>query len=584
MVENKTISFLLALFLFLIFLCIVTFPLIFKMTSHLYGPVYGTDNRATVRDFWFLRYSFLHHIDYYKESFMNFPYQVRAKEYSLLPFRLSPRCLVSVLTNEIFAYNFFILGSFLLSFIGAYFLIRHLTKSSLCAFVGGVIYSLTPYHFNRAWEHYSLTSIEFFPLLLLFLFKLKENPILRNVFLAAFFAFCVFLSDLSYAYIGCVFMLLFFSFSILFNIKNGLSKTGTAQLIKCFFLLSLILLFLISPAILPVIKQMFFSKASQIAPVDNFIRPIKYLFSQSARPLNYFIPAYCHPVFGKFTASLFGSIFYGRDFREHTLFLGWVPLFLSFFAYEKYRFQTTKENKFFFQFLISSILVGFLFSMPPYFDLIFFKIYFPSFFMYKIFPMFRAYSRFGILVILGVSSLAALGLKFLLQPIKNRIRILGLVALITGLILFEFLNIPPWHVTNINSNIPAEYLWLKNQPGNFAVAEYPLRLGDTFEGFTNLDYLLYQRIHEKKLVNGSTPSPEMYDLLRDIFHLENQKTALTLEKIGVKYIVVHLDDYRAARDMGRSGIIGEAPDFRKNKLLKIVKTFDQTEIYEIAKN
>ena len=158
---------------------------------------------------------------------------------------------ISTNLREFILISFFILGSFLLSFIGAYFLIRHLTKSSLCAFVGGVIYSLTPYHFNRAWEHYSLTSIEFFPLLLLFLFKLKENPILRNVFLAAFFAFCVFLSDLSYAYIGCVFMLLFFSFSILFNIKNGLSKTGTAQLIKCFFLLSLILLFLISPRPFP---------------------------------------------------------------------------------------------------------------------------------------------------------------------------------------------------------------------------------------------------------------------------------------------------------------------------------------------
>ena len=65
--------------------------------------------------------------------------------------------------------------------------------------------------------------------------------------------------------------------------------------------------------------------------------------------------------------------------------------------------------------------VGILFSMPPYWNFGIFKIYFPSFFMYKILPMFRAYARFGILVMLSISVLAGIGFMRLVSTKKNKI-------------------------------------------------------------------------------------------------------------------------------------------------------------------
>ena len=44
----------------------------------------------------------------------------------------------------------------------------------------------------------------------------------------------------------------------------------------------------------------------------------------------------------------------------------------------------------------------------------------PSFFMYKILPMFRAYCRFGIVVELAVAVLAGFGLKFFLRDLSHR--------------------------------------------------------------------------------------------------------------------------------------------------------------------
>ena len=68
----------------------------------------------------------------------------------------------------------------------------------------------------------------------------------------------------------------------------------------------------------------------------------------------------------------------------------------------------------------------------------------PSFFMYKMLPMFRAYCRFGIVVMLAVAVLAGFGLKEIISKLKAQSSKLIVTALLCGLDLFEFWNWPPY--------------------------------------------------------------------------------------------------------------------------------------------
>ena len=581
---KKFTSFVILFLLFLIILGVFTYPLTTKITEHIYGPIWETDNRATIRDFWFAKYAFVNKLDFHNNTFVNFPFGPSIKNYSLLPFWLTPRCLFSALANEIFAYNFLILCSFVLSFLGMYLLVFYLTGNHLCSFISGILYSFCPYHFNKAWEHYSLIFIDFLPFSILYLLKVKDKPGIKNMIVCSIFLTLVIVSDLSYAYIISVGVAFYFLYTVYYISTRHRPLKDTFLITKNLIVVGVFTLIIVSPAIFPVIKQMFFTPRTDAVMQEVFIRPIKYLFQQSARPLNYIMPASSHPLFGKFTKSMFGSIFYGRNSIEHTLYLGWAAIILSFLAFRKYRRKPntlgSKENFAIGLFVFLSI-TAFLFSMPPYINLGLFKIYFPGFFMYKILPMFRAYARFGILLMLCVSVLAGFGIKFVLEKCKSRGKRIIFTSIILIIILFEFNNIPPFRVTDLDAKIPEVYRWLADKKEDFPIIEYPLGEGGVGEEYKNLNYLFYQRVHHKKLINGAMPGTYAFEIKKKIRKITDLQTPGILKWLGAKYAVIHLDIYRQTSSRQAMEIIGEVPNLRRLQGFKFVSEFDDAEVYEI---
>lgn len=583
--KKKFTPFFISISLFLIILAVFTYPLVSKIAKEAYGPIYRTDNRAAIRDFWFAKYAFLNNLDFNNNDFVNFPFGTTIKEYSLLPFWLAPRCFLSVLTNEIFSYNFLILGSFILSFLGMYLLSLYLTKNHFCAFIAGLIFSLCPYHFNKAWEHYSLTFIDFFPFSLLYLLKVKNNPNTRNFLLCAIFLVLVAISDLSYGYMIFIGVITYFFYNILYAIRKKEPFKQTLLFARNLIFVGIIALIIISPAIFPVIKQMFFSSKAESITQEVFIRPFKYLFTQSSRPLSYLMPAASHPIFGGFTKSMFGSFLYGRSAIEHTLYLGWLPILLAYFAFRKRKnklIDLDSKQDFAMGFFSFLLLVSFLFSCPPYINLGIFKIYLPSFFMYKVIPMFRAYARFGILVMLSVSVLAAFGINFILNSISSKAKRVALVSIFALVILFEFVNIPPFRTTDFEKNTKEVYHWLAKQKDNFAIVEYPLGEGGSGESYFNLDYLLPQMVHQKKLINGAVPGTDAHKIKNKIRKITNLKTPEILKWLGAKYVIIHLNAYKGSEYREAMDVIGEVPDLRKSPGFKLVKEFNGIEVYEVT--
>jgi hypothetical protein len=550
-----------------------TFPLIFRFRSSFYG--YPKDPLAWLWNFWWLRYSWIKGISSDFVSILAYPFGI--ENYPLYPIWNFFNKYLSILTGEVIAYNLQIILSFFLPAVAMYYLVYHFTKSRPASFFSGLIFSLCPYHFARSWDHLCLSNMHWMIFYLLTLFILDERRTYKSAIICGLcFALVGQFSNFYYVYFMLIFTIVFF----LFRAGYRRLKRVEVALGDRYKMVKLIGVGLIIAAmiILPQIGR--FAKViilnPQKAQQKGYIRPFRQLFADSARPLNYFLPAQEHPILGRITEPLNGAMFYGEG-GEHSLYLGYVPLILAFIAYKRWRkrkreSQSNPREDFLMSFFIFALFVFMIFSFGPYWGKtgnLF--IPFPSYFLYKIFPMFRNYARFGVLVMVSLCVLAGFGLRDMLQEAVKPKKRAVIFCLVTGFVLFEFLNIPPYKITDI-SKVPEVYQWLKQQPGDFAVAEYPLD-GDIRK------YQFYQRIHQKSLINGAIPGTPAYDVQKKIIRLSDSNTPRVLSDLGARYAIVHLDTYPYSEG---AEIWGELPDFSQTPGLELTERFDNVAVYRVT--
>jgi hypothetical protein len=192
------------------------------------------------------------------------------------------------------------------------------------------------------------------------------------------------------------------------------------------------------------------------------------------------------------------------------------------------------------------VVAGFVFSLPPTAHVAGASVHLPSDLVYHASKSWRLYSRFVIVVMLGLCVLAALGLSWLTGVRGSQARVVVVVAALL-LVPLDLWARPPQHLFRFRTD--PIYKVLRQQPPAIA-AEYPLRL-------TGLpgDYLdLYnQAAHGKPILNGYLSG---YDETRalSLSRLDAPETATGLATLGVRYVL--LTPWRIgseALDPGRPG-------------------------------
>lgn len=552
----------LILFIFILLTIIFTFPLILRINAFCPGFSSTDELLAPVWNYWYWQYSLKHGIDFWATDFIAHPFGMRIYGDFFPYVYITFIAVLSTIFNYIAVYNTQILLNFILTGFFTYLLAYKLTKSRMSGLLTGIIFTFAPQHFVRSWQHITLSYFQWMPLYIIALFKLKENLSLKQAFLVGLTLFAVASFDLHYLFFMFIATLLFICSVIIY------SKIELIKFTKHLFIGGMVSLLLIMTQFYRYILKIF-SHHSEISSAQNiFSRPFEDLFAQSARPLSYFLPSTEHPIFGMIAKNFVGTNIYGMSFTEHALYLGWIPLILAFVAFRIWRrsrsSQVTDKENFYIGFFVFLAIAAWLFSQPPWWDIFGFKIYMPSFFMYKILPMFRAYCRFGIVVMLSVAVLAGFGLKFILERFKSQRTKVAVTALFCGLVLFEFWNWPPYKVIDL-SKVPAVYYWIKEQPKDIVIADYPLDADSP-----NELYKFFQTVHEKKIINGTIPGTHANKVAQEIRRLSQPKTASILKWMGVKYVVVHKDDYL------KTDLIEDKEDMERisqNQGLKFVKSF-----------
>jgi hypothetical protein len=562
---------------FLSLTLISTYPLIFKLGRSIYG--HGQDPMGTLWKFWWLRYSHYNAISEDVISIIAAPFGIDFSRVAFWTLHLPLAKWFSILINEVFAFNFILLLGFFLAPLFMYFLVYYLTRDKIASCLAGIIYGFSPYHFAHAAQHLELASIQWLPLYFLTLFKLDEKRNYRN---ACFFALTFSLVALFHPYYGC-FAALFTGLFLLWRIGYGVRRKRDYRLKDLTVLLVALLLILAItlPFFHSVIRDAFFLSKEEIVVRERYVKPFRDLFSSSARSLNYLLPFRDNPILGGITRYFLDSHFYGSRPIEHTLYLGWTNIILALVAVRTWR-RRRKENSLLggegertrqekaVPFFLLVTIGALLFSYAPWHDFGPWRILFPSYFMYKFLPMFRNYARFGIMVILAISVLAGIGLSFLLKRRSSLTHRTSLVFFVSLFLFIEF--IPPLPAPTINATrVPPVYRWLAKKKGDFIIAEYPL--------VNDQSYLFNQRLHKKKLFNGSRGDTTAEKVRKEIGNLTDPRTPGILSHLGVKYIILHSQKYLMSEDVP---IMGQMPDLENISGLQLVESFPQSEIYRIT--
>ncbi|MFH1691110.1 MAG: hypothetical protein ABIC68_00860 [Candidatus Omnitrophota bacterium] len=581
---------------------VVTFPLILKMNTGIYGSFFGTDIRGGLWNLWWHKFSLTHHLDLAHCPFLVAPFGMDLSEGPLSWFVKALFSGLLSFVSPVASLNILMLASFILAGLFTYFFCFWLTKDRNASLVGALIFNFSPFFLNKAMEFGFFFLGNWFVLFIWAILFLQEKIILKRILFAVISFWLLLSFNVYYAFFALIFTLSLFAYNFIYEwkIKIYLLKIkllGDRFKQGVLFFTSTMLVFVGAALmnfslVIKFFKILFPFSPEGVKPACIYVRSFDYLASQSARPLSYFLPASTHPVFGDFTKKMFGTMLYGRGSIEQTLYIGLIPLVLAFFSIRMWLKRkgyarnslgaSAKRDNYYIGLFLFCACAAFFCSMPPVVDLVFFKLYFPSYYLYKILPMFRAYARFGIVVVLCVGVLAAYGLKFIFlkQRKNNRLKML-IYFIIMSAICFEFMNVPPLRVTDI-SGAPDVYLWLSEQEGDFSVAEYPMALASSGEAQDNYDYLFYQTKHQKRLINGAVEGTDAFEIKKQIIRVDDESTPAILSAMGVKYIIFHKSLYKKGEYRLAVDVFGSVPDMRNHAGYRLIKDYGDDVVYEVV--
>ena len=488
--------------------------------------------------------------------------------------------LPTLLLGEIYGLNLALFLMFVLGFVSIYFLVaKKVSKSS--AVLAAFSYTTSAFFLWHAMQNPEIIlAASLLPLYFWSLLSLEEAIRVgsaRYSFVQSSLSAILFtLSFFSSFYVGyflIIFTVGFFVFERFWSWKVEGVPILERKVVLAYLSLSFGVFLLTLPAGLSLLYP-----SGDFAQIEGLRRVLGRntlldLVAYAARPWDYLLPSIYHPVFGSLVRNFYGYLrnnfsyqFWSTSLPERANFLTVTSIALAIYAV----FTTAKnlvlpQEKKLVLSLVWLTALMFLISLPAIVTLKGWVIPLPSYFLFKVFPMFRVYARAGVFVLLTVSFLSAWGLKFLLGKIKedrSLVRLGGislpfrksvlLVTVVCGLVLFENLNSPPFSVMDL-SQTPQVYRWLQDQRGNFLIAEYPRDnslidlsggcpswLGDGIVRDYNHAYEeFYQTIHGKEVLDFESLTEAEKRISAD---LEKPESFVILKRQGVSFVLVHSKD------------------------------------------
>ena len=514
---------LLVIALYAILTLIFTYPLVTHFTTHVIGTdIWALDEYTFVWNMWWFKYSLLDlHSSPLFSSYTFYPLGISLVLYTynlfnaLVSLPLQPFLSLPTIGNlmNVFAFTF--------SGYGTYLLLRYLLRGKepkegqtslqihCAAFVGGLVYAFTSYHFvYAALGHYDMESTEWIPFYTLFLLRAVREPGWRNAVLAGLFATLALLCEMIFGVFLAFLTIIIIGFA-------GRRRILTLAFGKRFALLLLTAIVSYLPLGYPIIRELFSTEYA----LQGWGHSEKLLVDL----FGFTTPTGLHPLLGgDWTEELIMVREGTARFADvNTVFLGWVVIILALFASVRYwsRVKAWTVGTITFAILAMGPLLHI--NGRSAFDLDGLMVNLPlPFIILHYIPIVKANrvpNRFSAVLMLCLAVLVGFAAHAILRRIKTRGLLFGVATLLGFLLCFEHLSAP---VPLTEAKVPDWYYTLAEEPGDFAILEFPLGWRNSFGVFgverTQAQY--YQTVHHKRLPSGniSRNPPFKFDYFRRI--------------------------------------------------------------------
>ncbi|MBN1217397.1 MAG: hypothetical protein JXM69_00595 [Anaerolineae bacterium] len=550
---------LLALATYFLLTIFMTWPMVLHLTNGIPGD--GFDGWQNVWNLWWIKRAllvlrtspyFTHEVYYPTGAPLYFQTLNIFNGLAFLPFALTTSLLVT--------YNLVVLFSFAVGGFGAYLLalytLRGYSASTWrpgAAFLAGVVYTFSPYHFAHLLGHLQLISLEWLPFYALFLLKALEQvsrhgatpPHHRLAFYLslawkpALFLILIALCDWYYAF----YMVFFTGLVLLWTMwvkRIFWPPLGLTGLISVLFVIPL------SPLLTTMIHE--------TLTADYMLPPPGSTVELSADLLAFVSPNEFHPLWGE-AARRWGAHFSASP-SEHIVFAGYTVLALTGFAvgcaWRRVRFWAISALVFLSLALGPILHVG---GQTSFLGLK--QIPLPYSLLDRVVPLLflaRSISRFDVVVMLCLGILAAHGLNCMLDKLAQKGVARGMTAIILVaaiiLVCFEFLSIP-YPISKPETH--PFHFQLAQDTNRYAILDLPM-------DWDRPANMLYQTTHGKAMISAYTPDfksrPNPLDLTQKTPILQHfrylgpdiiaQDPALlaptVLNDLAVRYVLLHKSD------------------------------------------
>lgn len=411
----------------------------------------------------------------------------------------------------IFLHNFFLLISFFLGAMGAYFLTRLFVKNEALALISGFIFGFSPFHVAHTLHHMSVGAITFVPFFVYCFIRYMRE---KKMHLAAMSIVLWALAALS-----CWYYLFYIGYFVVFYYAfHAIKKRSPlwkdmllpVTLITCLTALAL------SPLIIPMMIK---TGASAYTEGHDF-------FVADLLGFIVFHPYHLLSTIGELVYSHFKG-----NYWEMTVYLGLANAAILLLALFK-KYYRNLENL---DFCLACILLFVLFALGSWLHVGGRMLYLPlPTLLTEYIPFLknvRTPSRAVIFVYLFTGVSVAMILEYLLAG-RKKIVVLAMLCIFS---IVTFLDFYPSRLESTPVVCPPAYA-LVNQDadGDFGIINLPASY------IQNNIYMMYQAAcSEKPMANGSI-SRKLEDTLIDSLNLSDLEAQKgDLKKARIKYIVVH---------------------------------------------
>ncbi len=523
LLQKGVLTHLLVIALYAVLSLILTYPLITHFNTHVMGTdIWAFDEYTFIWNMWWFKHSTLDlHSNPLYSSHIFYPLGISLVLYTYNLFNALTSLPLQAFLGLPTIANLLNIFALTFSGYGTYLLLRYLLASddaearettlapTAAAFIGGLVYAFGSFHFvYAALGHYDMVGTQWIPFYTLFMVKTVREPGWRNPILAGVFASLALLGEMIFGVFLAFLTIIVAGFA-------GRRRVLNLEFGKRFGLILVTVLVTYFWVGIPILGE-FLNTEYALEGWGHSERLLVDLFGFTK-------PTALHPLFGTDWTEELTMVREGtaRFVDVNTVFLGWVVLIMALWAAVRY---WTRTKAWAVGALTSAVL-----AMGPLlhingrstFDLDGLLVNVPlPFIVLHYIPIVRANrvpNRFSAMLMLCLAVLVGFTAMAILRRFNRRDVLLGAGGLLALLIVFEHLAVP---MPLTEARVPDWYYSLAEEPGDFAILEFPLGWRNSFGvlGVERTQAQYYQSVHQKRLPSGniSRNPPFKFDYFRRV--------------------------------------------------------------------